>query len=239
MKAKGRSPVEIGGESFASATALQRRCREIVAGYADGEMASRDHAMFLLDLILKRHERPDEKILPGLEDEVAGIRIRHHSGHAIYGKSATNVNHTFVAYAGGLEIDFSWKKCCTGFSRAALANQAMRRAIGDQVAQYKRWRYASGSGSVTCDADGSPLPWGEARVDHWPVTFAYLRDSFLAREGVELEAIETVSDPVCGVAMKDTGLRARWQAYHDAAKTLRLVSAKENGVSWRNQGAIR
>lgn len=235
----GRIPIEIGCESFASAAALERRCREIVSGYADGEMASHAHVMFLLDLILCRHERPDEKILPGLEDELVGIKIRHSSGHAIYGKSKTNVNHTFVCYANGHEIDFSWKKCCSGWSRKAQATSAMRRAISDQVAQYKRWRYANSGGSVTCDASGKPLPWGDAAVDHWPVTFAYLRDSFLARESLELESVKTESDPVCGVAMKDTGLRSRWQAFHDAAKTLRLVSVKENGVSWRNEGAIR
>lgn len=235
----GRSPIQIGGEIFSTKAALERRCREIVSGYAEGQMASRDHAMFLLDLILRRHERPDEKILPGLEDELIGIKIRHSSGHAIYGKSATNVNHTFVCYSSGHEIDFSWKKCCNGFSRKALATQAMRRAIADQVAQYKRWRYASGSGSVTSDHSGKPLPWGEARVDHWPATFAFLRNSFLESAGIDIRAVETKSDPVCGVAMSDESLRSRWQVYHDANKTLRLVSIRENEISWREEGAIR
>jgi hypothetical protein len=235
----GRIPIQVGGETFATKAAMERRCREIVSGYEDGQMASKEHAMFLLDLIMRRHERPEEKILPGLEDELTGIRVRHRSGHSVYGESATNVNHTFVCYANGREIDFSWKKCCGGFSQKALATQAMRRAIADQVAQYKRWRYAAGSGSVTCDATGAPLPWGDARVDHWPVTFAFLRDSFLSREGVLLESIKTASDPVCGVAMADHELRARWQTYHDTQKTLRLVVVRENELSWRKEGAIR
>ena len=239
MAAKGRSPIVVGGEEFASKAAIERRCREIVSGYGDGEMATPEHGLFLIDLILKRHDRPEDKILAGLEDEVAGVKIRHHSGHAVYGKSSTNVNHTFVVYANGREIDFSWKKCCNGFSLAAIATQAMRRAVGDQVAQYKRWRYAAGSGSVTCDATGAPLPWGDARVDHWPVTFAFLRDSFLSREGSLLESIETASDPVCGVAIADHDLRSRWQSYHDTQKTLRLVVVRENELSWRKEGAIR
>jgi len=234
-----KKPIEIGGESFASPAALERRCREIVSSYGEGCLASKSDAMFLLDLILKRHKEPHEKILPGLEDEVVGIRIRHNSGHAVYGKSRTNVNHTFVAYANGSEIDFSWKKCCTGFNQKALATQAMRRAVADQVAEYKRWRYASGSGSVTCDATGEPLPWGDSQVDHWPATFAYLRDSFLIWERISLDDIKCASDPVCGVAMADAALRSRWAAWHSAHKTLRLVSADVNRISWRQGGAIK
>jgi len=235
----GRIPIEVGGEVFRSKAALERRCREIVSAYEDGVMASPKHTMFLLDLILCRHERPDEKILPGLEDELVGIKIRHSSGHAIYGRSPTNVNHTFICYAGGHEIDFSWKKCCLGWSRKAQATSAMRRAIADQVAQYKRWRYASGAGSVTSDHSGEPLAWGDARVDHWPVTFAFLRDSFLEAVGISIDAVETKPDPVCGVAMASDSLRMRWEAHHDAHKTLRLVSVRENEVSWREEGAIR
>jgi hypothetical protein len=235
----GRSPVVVGGQTFASKAALERRCREIVSGYEDGQMMSREHAMFLLDLILRRHDSPAEKIMPGLEGEISGIRVKHDSGYAFYGKSATNVNHTFVVYASGLEIDFSWKKCCAGFKPEAEATQAMRRAVADQVAQYKRLRYANGSGSVTSDVSGKPLAWGDARVDHWPKTFAYLRGCFLSAEGIALADVQTKSGPVCGVAMADEALMQRWQAYHDAAKTLRLVSARENEISWREEGAIR
>lgn len=235
----GRSPVIVGAESFASRAALERHCRSIVVLYADGEMMQPAHAMFFLALILCRHERPDEKILAGLEGEIIGIRVRHGSGHAVYGKSTTNVNHTFVAYASGHEIDFSWKKCCSGFKPEAQATQAMRRAVGDQVAEYKRLRFAFGSGSVASDASGGPLSWGDARVDHWPRTFAFLRDSFLDSEGVRLSELPTRPDPVCGVAMADDEQRIRWASFHDVNKTLRLVSAKENETSWREEGAIR
>jgi hypothetical protein len=227
------------GNRFASAAALERHCRSIIKGYAAGDLTSSDHALFFLSLILERHDTPQEKILPGLEDEVVGIRVRHNDGYKFYGSSKTNVNHLFVVYQGGLEIDFSWKKCCSGFKPEAVATAAMRRAVADQVAQYKRLRFVSGSGSVTSDGDGRALDWGSACVDHYPNTFAFLRDCFLSLEGITLGSVETKSDPKCGVAMADDALRERWSAYHDAHKTLRIVSVEENTKSWRDKGAKR
>jgi len=231
--------VFVMGVRFASAAALERHCREIIMGYAAGELMGSDHAIFFLSLILERHDAPHEKILPGLEDEIVGIRVRHNDGYKFYGSSKTNVNHLFVAYQGGLEIDFSWKKCCSGFKPEAVATAAMRRAVADQVIQYKRLRFVSSGGSVTSDGDGRALDWGSVCVDHYPNTFAFLRDSFLAKEGLRLVDVETKSDPKCGVAMADDALRERWESYHDAHKTLRIVSVEENTKSWRDKGAIR
>jgi hypothetical protein len=239
MTKAGRSPAIVRGQEFASKAALERHCREIISGYGGGELVKPAHAMFFLSLILERHDRPDDKILPGLEEQVIGIRVRHGDGYRFYGKSPTNVNHLFVAYENGMEIDFSWKKCCSGFKPEAVATSAMRRAVADQVCEYKRLRFLSAGGSVTSDSSGEPLDWGSSRVDHYPKTFAFLRDSFLAGEGISLATVATRSDERCGNAMADDALRERWASYHDKHKTLRLVSARENETSWREEGAIR
>lgn len=231
--------LSVRGVAFQSKAALERHCREVIQKYRDGDMMSPEDSMFFVSLILERHERPDEKIVPGLEDALDGIVVRHAGGYAFYGNSPTNVNHLFVAYSSGHEIDFSWKKCCLGFKAEAVATSAMRRAVADQVWSYKRLRFVSGSGSVTSDASGTPLVWDEARVDHYPLTFAAMRDAFLSCEGVPLGDVKVKSDTVCGVAMADEGLHDRWASYHDAHKTLRLVSVRENETSWREEGAIR
>jgi hypothetical protein len=235
----GKRTVFVRGIEFSSKTSLERHCRGLIKNYNAGDMMSPDDSMFFLSLILERHERPEEKIIAGLEDDVVGIRLRHADGYSFYGESPTNVNHLFVVYACGREVDFSWKKCCSGFKKAHVATSAMRRAIADQVWSYKRLRFATGSGSVTSDASGSPLLWEDARVDHYPVTFAAIRDRFLEKEGVPLGEIATASDPKCGAAMADAALRDRWASFHDVHKTLRLVSARENETSWREEGAIR
>lgn len=229
--------VTVQGRQFASKAALERHCRELIGRYGDGDLMRDEDGMFFISLILERHETPDEKILVGLEDEIVGIRVRHSSGYRLYGNCGTNVNHLFVAYASGDERDFSWKKCCQGFRPEAVATAAMRRAVFDQVAAYKKMRFLAGS--VTSDASGVALDWSSARVDHYPRTFAWLRDSFLAGESIRLADVAVVSDSKVGVAMADEWLRRRWALYHDANKTLRIVSVKENETSWREEGAIR
>ena len=227
------------GSEFASKAALERHCRETIQKYKSGDMLEPGDAFFFLSLILERHQRPHEKILPGLEDQIVGIKVRHNDGHNPYGSSPANVNHLFVVYESGLEVDFSWKKCCSGFKAEAVATSAMRRAVADQVSQYKRLRFVQAGGSITSDASGEPMDWGSSRVDHYPKTFAFLRDSFLSLEGIALADVQTKSDKRCGVAMADEAMRDRWATYHDAHKTLRLVSAMENETSWKDEGAIR
>lgn len=227
------------GIEFKSKAALERHCRSTIQRYEAGDMLNPGDAMFFLSLILERHVSPQEKILPGLEEQVIGVKVRHNDGYNMYGTSPTNVNHLFVVYESGHEIDFSWKKCCSGFKPEAVASSAMRRAVADQVVEYKRLRFLAAGGSITSDAGGDPIDWGSSRVDHYPKTFAFLRDSFLSQEGIALKDVETRSDERCGVAMADDALRSRWAAYHDAHKTLRLVSARENETSWKDEGAIR
>lgn len=233
------SPVTVAGRVFASKAALERHCREIISRHGDGEMMRQEDSVFFLSLILERHDRPDEKIIPSLEDSVVGIRVRHNSGYRLYGNCETNVNHLFVVYDGGHERDFSWKKCCSGFRPEAIATTAMRRAVWEQIAAYKKLRFLAGS--VTSDSDGLPLDWPSAVVDHYPKTFAWLRDTFLAGESLTLASVATKSDQRhgVGVVMANDWLRERWVAYHDANRTLRLVSVKDNETSWRKEGAIR
>jgi hypothetical protein len=231
------SAVTVRGKEFASKAALERYCRTIIERYGDGEVMRDEDGMFFLSLILERHDCPQDKIIIGLEDEVIGVRVRHNSGYRLYGASETNVNHLFVAYAGGFERDFSWKKCCLGFRPEAVATGAMRRAVWEQVAAYKKLRFLAGS--VTSDSSGEPLDWSSARVDHYPKTFAWMRDTFLTKEGLSLADVATKSDPEVGVSMADDCLRERWAVYHDATKTLRLVSVRENETSWREEGAMR
>ena len=237
MEVSVAASVTVRGKEFASKAALERYCRTVIARYGDGDVMRDEDGMFFLSLILERHECPQDKILPGLEDEVIGIRVRHGSGYRLYGASETNVNHLFVAYADGQERDFSWKKCCHGFKPEAVAGSAMRRAVWEQIAAYKKMRFLAGS--VTSDASRQPLDWSSARVDHYPKTFAWLRDTFLAGESLTLGDVATKSDAAVGVVMADDELRRRWAVYHDANKTLRLVSVRENETSWREEGAIR
>lgn len=235
-----RQPILVAGVEFKSAAALTRHARSIVERYADGEMMNEPDFRFMADLIIRRHDTPDEKFVPGRIDEVCGIRVRHESGMPRLGKSATNRNHCYVVYDNGDEIDFSWKKCCEGsFSPAKDADHAMRRAAESHVRAYKRMRFMPVGGNPVCDATGEPLTREGCQVDHWPVTWTAVRDRFLAAEGIRLEEVRTVSVPEGGCVMEDAGLMERFQKHHQATATLRLVTTEVNRRSWRDEEAIR
>jgi hypothetical protein len=213
--------------TFASKAALERHCREMVAACGDGEMMP--DSGFMLNMIRQMHHSPWEKILPGLEDQVVGVRVRHESAAGLICYAVKN--HTFVAYASGLELDFSWVKCCKGFSVRSWGNEAMRRAVHKDILAYKKLRFRSGS--VVSDASGAALTWERCQVDHYPVTYAELRDRFLAGRGMGLQQVGTSNDPMGGSLLADEEFANSWVLFHQANATLRLVTPEENQTSWR------
>ena len=220
----------VSGREFASKKALYEHVKSHVEQTEHGQITSESE--FLLHMICERHENPDAKIVPGLESEIVGVRVRHKSckNHKIH----PGGNHTFVAYADGMEIDFSWVKCCHGrFGASEKARAAMRRAVHGEIVVYKKLRYLSGS--VTSDASGVAVAWGESQVDHWPVTFQELRDWFLQDRGLDLEDIKVSDDPRGGHVMADPELLKSWQLFHQNNSTLRLVTVDENKTSWRKE----
>lgn len=223
----GKRSVVVGGIEFASKAALERHCRGIISKCCDGELMPESE--FMLNLIRERHCTPWEKIIPGLEDQIVGVRVRHESARALidHGKQ----NHTFVAYATGHEIDFSWPQCCKGFSVRSWSNAAMRKAIEPDVVAYKKMRFLSGS--VTSDASGVPLTWDECAVDHYPVTYWELRDRFLSHKGIALDEVETVNAPRGGSLLGDEEFSKEWVLFHKANAKLRLVTPEENKRSWK------
>ena len=235
-----RQAVVIFGMEFKSAAALARHTRSIVERYGDGAMMVEQDFRFLADLIIRRHNAPDEKLIPGRIDEIVGIRVRHESGMPKMGRTPTNRNHCYVVYDNGDEIDFSWKKCCEGsFSKSRDADHALRRAAEPHVRSYKRIRFMPVGGNPTCDATGVALSREACQVDHWPVTWTAVRDRFLAAECLRLEDIETVSSPEGGCTLADPALLDRFQRHHQATATLRLVTTEVNRRSWRDKEAIR
>jgi hypothetical protein len=238
---KKSEPFSVCGVWFKNPTRCVEYTRAIVASYTDGAMMSAEHAAFIFDLIVRRHDEPDDKLVPGRIDEIVGIRVRHQSGCPQFGRSKTNVNHCMVVYSDGQEIDFSWKKCCeASFSAARDADHALRRAAEPHVREYKRRRFSAVGGMPACDATGVPLAFQSCQVDHYPLTWVAVRDRFLASNGITLESIETVQVvPDGGCVLKDDELLRRFQQHHEAVATLRLVHTTVNQRSWRDSGAIR
>lgn len=217
----------VAGVRFASKAALERHCRELVSACGDGEIMPA--SAFMLNMLRQMHHSPWEKILAGLEDQIIGVRVRHASAARLIRYAVKN--HTFVAYDSGMEIDFSWVKCCRGFSVRSWGNEAMRRAVHKDIVSYKKMRFSRGS--VVSDASGTALTWDRCQVDHYPVTYAELRDRFLADRCVSLELVETLNDPMGGSLLADEEFAKAWVLFHQANATLRLVTPEENQLSWK------
>lgn len=241
MIKRKRHKFSVCGVAFGSAKAAVDHTRAIVASYEDGQMMSADHRAFMFDLIARRHNEPDEKLVPGRIDQIVGIRVRHQSGCPQFGRSKTNVNHCVVVYADGQEIDFSWKSCCEGtFSDARDADHAFRRSVEQQVRAYKKRRFFAVGGLPACDATGVPLTFEGCQVDHHPLTWKALLSRFLEQEGVALDDIKTIPVvPEGGCVLADADLADRFAAFHEANATLRLVTSAVNRRSWRDAAAIR
>jgi len=217
----------VAGVQFSSKAALERHCRKTVEACSDGEIMP--DSAFMLNMLRQMHHSPWEKILPGLEDQVMGVRVRHESAAGLIRYAVKN--HTFVAYSTGMELDFSWVKCCRGFSVRSWSNEAMRRAVHKDIVAYKTLRFRHGG--VVSDASGAALTWDRCQVDHFPVTYAELRDRFLAKIGVSLERVATLNDPMGGSLLADEQFANAWVLFHQANATLRLVTPEENQTSWK------
>lgn len=218
----------VGSLSFDSKQSLYEHCRSIVAKYGDGELMRREDAEFFLMLVQERHRTPEHKLIPGLEHSIEGVVVRHESAARLLDRGGKN--HTVIRYASGDEVSFSWVKCCRGFSRMTDVNGAMRRAVFPQVIGFKKFRFVNGS--VSCEETGEALQWDTAAVDHYPKTFASIRDDWLVESRIGTEGVCIERHPKGGSYMVDEEQLKSWEQFHAAEAVLRLVTVEVNKTSW-------
>lgn len=115
------------------------------------------------------------------------------------------------------------------------AIDALRRAIDDQIGQYRGKHKAAHNGKYVDEVDGKVLSPSQSHVDHYPVSFARLVDTWLAEQQCTLEdvVVEATVGDFGGVVMCDDAQRRSWQDYHRRYATLRVVS-KERNLSSRH-----
>jgi hypothetical protein len=105
-------------------TKAKNRCRQIIETTADGQSVDGDDAEFLRWL-LDRHPRAADKIGSG----VVGFTVQ----------TTELGTRCFVVHRlDHTSTDFSYYSCTTAPDGTALVRKAMRRAIADQVIEFKR-----------------------------------------------------------------------------------------------------
>ncbi len=161
-------PVIVGDEYFPTKAAAEKRCREILYGHSLFEPIASDDAEFLVDLI-ELHQRAAEKIGAGLD---------HFEVQPVAGYNARGFQ---LFRADGTATDFSYKRCLNPADRRTQVKRAMRRAVKDQVLDFKaRWFDEGGS---RCEITGEPVTYDDCHVDHHEPTFDELAEQFITDEG--------------------------------------------------------
>ena len=193
-------------------TKARNRCREIIAATKNGELVTGDDAEFLLWL-LDRHPRAAEKIGCG----VAGFTVQ----------DAGMGTRCFVVHrVNGSSTDFSFYSCITAPDSTVLVRKAMRRAVADQVTEYKQ--ASAARGPLICAITGQVLSWDNAHVDHAPPIFVALADDWAKQVGGYLAIRLTLAaDNQLGRTLTP-GDADEWADFHRANAHLRIVSRLAN-----------
>jgi Protein of unknown function (DUF3223) len=186
------------------------RCHEIVDGTADNESVVGEDFEFLLWL-LDRHPRASEKI----GDGVASFTVQ---------PIAMGTRGFIIHRVDGSSTDFSYYKCISMPNDAAQVRKAMRRAVADQVIEFKR--IAVTQGPLVCAVTGELLTWDSAHVDHAPPVFLTLADQWAAlMGGYPAIHLSPTKDGEIGRTLVDP---KPWQAFHQEHACLRIVSRLTN-----------
>jgi hypothetical protein len=193
-------------------TKARDRCREIIAATENGELITGDDAEFLLWL-LDRHPRAAEKIGRG----VAGFTVQD---------AQLGTRCFVVRRVDGSSTDFSFYSCITAPDVTVLARKAMRRAVADQVSEFKQ--ASAARGPLICAVTGQVLSWDNAHVDHAPRVFAALADDWAKRVGgYPAIRLAPAADDQLGRTLMQVDAEA-WADFHRANAHLRIVSRLAN-----------
>ncbi|CAL1170848.1 unnamed protein product [Cladocopium goreaui] len=105
---------------------------------------------------------------------------------------------------------------------------ALRAAILPHLVQFKELHCKDSQMELVSHISGTALPWEKAvatgrgtrrtipppQVQHFPVTFRVLLDSFLNENQIELENIKLEYCEEHGYKIKDAELKDKWRLYH-------------------------
>jgi len=104
---------------------------------------------------------------------------------------------------------------------------ALRAAVLSQLIQYKEMLSKDGQMELVSAISGIALPWDQAVVQHYPVTFVTLVDAFFNENQIKLEQVKIEFDEDHAYRIKDPELRDKWQVFHRSQASYRVISTNE------------
>ena len=147
-------------------------------------------------------------------------------------KAARNAVRMFKG-CSAYDAGFAGKPALRAVRNDAI--DALRTAVDDQISQHRRKHKAEHSGKYIDVVDGKVLSPRDSHVDHYPISFMRLVDTWLAQQqcGFEDIAVNSTVGDFKGAVMSNDTQRRSWQEYHREHAKLRIVS-KERNISSRH-----
>jgi hypothetical protein len=209
--------ITINGQQFKTKQQLRERIRALRDSYANNLPISQADLHFMLDL-LKRHESAAIKVGCGIKE--------------MFVRKNMNNRGFWLRRTDGSETDFSFEMCLRDNAepQSMKFKEACRSAIKDEIAAFKSSLFARTKCEI-CPINGQPITISNAHVDHAPPwTFEKIVESFIAENGILVDAVETNcnDDGVVVNEMRDKQLAARFVAHHNQRAHLRVVSKDAN-----------
>jgi len=104
---------------------------------------------------------------------------------------------------------------------------ALRAAVLHQLVQHKEMLSKDSQMELVSHISGVVLPWEKAVVQHFPVTFQMLVDSFLNEHQLHMEEIKLDFCEDHGYRIKDQDLLDKWRIFHRSKAHYRVISTEE------------
>lgn len=213
--------IKAGGKNFKTKGTLQNYCKYVLNTATINTLLEGEWFR-VVDDVLKMHECYDEKVGTGTYS--IGVR-----------RCSINPRNRqfYILREDGSDTDFSYRKALIHTSRLTHVKQLLRDAIKPQSSEYKDNYFAGNAdrlGYIVCPETGLKVKKKDAHVDHYPVQFDEIVQSWAEKMGVDSEtiAIHHPGDNATVWIMDDKALYQSFIDYHQEVATYRVVLNKVN-----------
>jgi hypothetical protein len=211
----------VANETFSTRSALQKRVKEILYRYKDGQLLSDGDFEFMFEL-LKRH--PDFELKYGV-----GIKAILVDQNPFY----RNTRCFWLIRLDNSKTDFSYGECIKPTSQKKKFFNACRAAVEPYTQAFKRNFFDGLRGEVYfCPLTGQPLNFIGSHVDHKaPKTFQNIVENFIKEHSIDVDQVKinsSAADNEYQDTFADKDLEELWVEYHNLNADLRILSGKGN-----------
>lgn len=220
--ARGK-PVDLGHRSFQTNKDAQDYFRGEIRKRQVGEVITNDDDFFRdVRSLIDRHPERDQKVGVGIEAFIVTLDENRNK-------------MLWLRRNDGSSTDFSYLACIrgTGKSLHSQFNDAARLAISPDIKECKEdyfQRYSNSSGQSPCQQTGKLMAIGEAHVDHHPVAFKELVQSFLSQTNIvpSREILSAPADEQTATTFTCDTTATLFIKYHRENATLMVVHKSVN-----------